>query len=202
MKLAEALIIALLFLCYVVPWTDAESHGLRMNAYDWAEWTSLHPAQRSAEPPLLVSLALRLHLLSFSLLLACATTKAWRWFYAITLVMLFAAQLPPPEFLSSSQDSNYRQQTFLAISTLVLGLIVRNASCKWRRYLSLSAATLSCGVLVVSLPQALALTQPHYAQIDLTAAPVVFGGLYLGYAALILSQARGLIAAPLAPYKS
>jgi len=197
MKRSEAIILALLLLCYAAPWADAGSHGLRMNAYDWAEWLSLHPAQRTAEPPLLVSLALRLQMLGFGVLLAWSIPSSWRWLFALSLLVLAAAQLPPLEFLSNSQDNNYRQQVFLTVSSIALGLFARTIAYKWREYVAMSASILSCSVLLFSLPEALALTQLYYAQVKLTIAPLVFAGLHLGCVLLLWNHKRGLATAPL-----
>jgi hypothetical protein len=199
MRRSEAVILALLLLCYAAPWADAGSHGLRMNAYDWAEWLSLHPAQRGAEPPLLISLALRLQLLGFGVLLAYSIPSSWRWLFALSLLVLAAAQLPPLEFLSNNQDNNYRQQVFLAVSSIALGLLARTRAYEWREYLAVSASILSCSVLLLSLPEALALTQLYYAQVDLTIAPVAFVGLHLGHIVLVWNHKRGLTTAPLVP---
>lgn len=195
--MAKVTILALFFLCYAAPWAEAGSPGLHVNAYDWAEWLSLHPVERSAEPPLLISLALRLHLLGLTVLLACIIPSSWRWSYATSLSMLVVAQLPPLEFLSNMQDNNYKQQAFLAVFALFLSLLARTADHKWRNNLILGIAVLGCGLLFISLPQALVLTRLYYAQLDLTAAPIAFAALYLGCAALAWKHKRSLATAPL-----
>ena len=44
-----ALLLLIIGLCgYLLPWIVAPSSAMTLNAYDLAEWTSLHPLQQSA----------------------------------------------------------------------------------------------------------------------------------------------------------
>ena len=61
---------------YVLPWIVAPSAALTLNAYDLAEWTSLHPLQRQTSPPLLAPLELRLQLVIFTVTLRYAGFRA------------------------------------------------------------------------------------------------------------------------------
>src|SRR5262245_55358949 len=93
---------------YCLPWLVNRGTGLTFGAYDLAEWTSLHPAVRGGNPPLLASLLLRLPLACFGLVAAMTlwpNNKGKR----LTLIFLVAiALLPPIEFFTQYRDdSNY-----------------------------------------------------------------------------------------------
>jgi len=65
-----AMLLLLGLLGYLLPWAVASSAPMTLNAYDLAEWTSLHPAQRQTTPPLLAPLRLRAQLAILSLAFA------------------------------------------------------------------------------------------------------------------------------------
>jgi len=190
--------LALALLIYALPWLKANSPALELNAYDWAEWLSLHPAERSTAPPLLLTLALRLHLVAWSMLLASALPPRWRWRFVVVLALVAAAQLPPLEFLSSTQDNNYQQQAVLALLSLALGLLAR-------RFLSPDGLWWVMGgigaigalLLIISLPQALSRIQDYYPSMALSAAPLALIGLYAGALILAMNHKRSH-SAPLA----
>ena len=109
---------------YLLPWLVATSASLTLNAYDLAEWVSLHPTQRITSPPLLATLLLRLQLPLLCLMLALAgAVMRRRWLPAAGIVLLAIAQLPPPEFLLDPGNLNYRQQFGLALLSLVASLL-------------------------------------------------------------------------------
>lgn len=117
------------FAGYLLPWMVAPSASMTLNAFDLAEWTSLHPQQQTATIPLLVPLLLRLHLL----ILAVAFALVSRAFLpqslvAAIVVLLAAAQLPPLEFVSELGNANYRQQFAFAVISLMLPLLLAHLS--------------------------------------------------------------------------
>ncbi len=108
---------------YVLPWIVAPSAALTLNAYDLAEWTSLHPLQRQTSPPLLAPLELRLQLVIFTVTLGMlASGRSLRAISGILIVLLAFAQLPPFEFLNDIRNLNYGQQFALALASLILSL--------------------------------------------------------------------------------
>lgn len=105
---------------YLLPWAVASSAPMTLNAYDLAEWTSLHPAQRQTTPPLLAPLLLRAQLAILSLAFALTVSK--HWVAAAAVVALAMAQLPPFEYVYDIANLNYRQQFMLALVSLLAGL--------------------------------------------------------------------------------
>lgn len=109
---------------YLLPWTVAPSAPMTLNAFDLAEWTSLHPAQRQTAPPLLAPLLLRAQLVFLTLAFAITTSgRTWRLFSVAAVVLLALAQLPPYEYVYDLANLNYRQQFFLALASLISGLL-------------------------------------------------------------------------------
>ncbi len=109
---------------YLLPWLVATSAPLTLNAYDLAEWVSLHPSQRHTSPPLMATLLLRLQLLMLSVMLgALPANKPWKLASAILIVLLAIAQLPPLEFVLDPGNLNYRQQFGLALASLFFGML-------------------------------------------------------------------------------
>ncbi len=112
----------------LLPWLLAPNATMTINAYDLAEWASLHPAQRGTDPPLLVPLLLRAQLAILCALAGVAAQcKLEKRAAALVIVALAVAQLPPLEFVNDIGNLNYRQQFGLALASLVLGL----AALRW-----------------------------------------------------------------------
>lgn len=112
----------------LLPWLLAPAAAMTLNAYDLAEWASLHPAQRGSNPPLVVPMLLRVQLV-----ILCALTglvahgKLQKRAAALVIFALAVAQLPPIEFVNDIGNLNYRQQFGLALGGLVLGM----AALRW-----------------------------------------------------------------------
>ena len=108
---------------FLLPWVVAPSGPMTLNAFDLAEWVSLHPSQHHTFPPLQASLWLRLQLLIICWSFSAVTVKTPRRLAAaLCIVMLALAQLPPPEFVLDPGNLNYRQQLVLALASLIGGL--------------------------------------------------------------------------------
>ena len=118
----EALVLLVLALAgYLLPWVTAPNSAMTLNAFDLAEWTSLHPLQQGATPQLLVPLLLRAQLSILATLIALwSTSRNERILAFLFVVLVAAAQLPPLEFLNNIADANYRQLLFLAVATILL----------------------------------------------------------------------------------
>lgn len=108
---------------YVLPWIITPTAPLSLNAYDLAEWTSLHPSQPTASPPMIVPLLLRLQLVIIGISIALQTRSTMQRLIGLVIITLLAlAQLPPLEFLTIERDNiNYQQQFVLATTTLLVG---------------------------------------------------------------------------------
>ncbi len=112
----------------LLPWLLAPNAAMTLNAYDLAEWASLHPAQRGANPPLVVPLLLRAQLVILCALAGVAAQCTLeKRAPALVIVGLAVAQLPPIEFVYDIGNLNYRQQFGLALASLILGL----AALRW-----------------------------------------------------------------------
>jgi hypothetical protein len=127
-SLRSGLWIGALFLlgcaAYSLPWLANHSTGLSFGAYDLAEWASLHPAVRGANPTLLASFLLRLPLACLGLLCFIGLYRENLWLRLIFLALIGIALLPPLEFFTQYRDDpNYRQQFFLAVSTVLFGIL-------------------------------------------------------------------------------
>ena len=105
---------------FVQPWILAPAGSMTLNAFDLAEWTSLHPAQRATSPPMLTPLMLRMQLLILSVMLgASATAGRLKAGATILILALTAAQLPPLDIVYDFNNLNYRQQLVLAGVSLI-----------------------------------------------------------------------------------
>lgn len=173
---------ALGLLACFLPWAQAESVALGLNLWDLAEWASLHPLSRSAEPALGVSLGLRA--LPLFLLALTLWQAGWPPMFRLALtLLLFIALLPPPQFfLSDLSDPNYRQHLVMATLALLTGMAgsLRATRSSW--VLVLVALTASLTALV-SLSAALELQR----NLKLMAAPGTGIALFL-----LVVLARGL----------
>ncbi len=172
------------FLAYVLPWALAPSAALTLQAYDLAEWASLHPAQAAALPALPVSLLLRAQLVLLSALMGLLAADAKRR-WALLIALLAIAQLPPLEWLLDPGNLNYRQQMAMAASSLILGFAALRLPVS-RLSAALIAALSLAGIAaaIIGAQQALSL----FAQLNMTASagagPPLLCGSYLGLALL------------------
>lgn len=110
----------LMLVGYYSSWYQHETAGFTMNAFDLAEWTSLHPAVRSGSPPLLTSFLLRLPLLTLAMAWALNANdyrNAYlRWLMRGSAGLLLLRLIPPADFVTSaSSDPNYRQMALLTV---------------------------------------------------------------------------------------
>jgi uncharacterized membrane protein YsdA (DUF1294 family) len=114
---------------YYLPWIANRAAALSANAYDLAEWTSLHPAVRGVSVPLVAPFLLRAVLGGLALLFGFRALRAltvWlRLAYAALALWLALTLLPPLDFFRGAwDDPNYRQQFWLSIGTLIgLGVL-------------------------------------------------------------------------------
>jgi hypothetical protein len=120
------LLMLLALAAYAAPWVVNPGVSFSPNAYDLAEWASIHPTSRIGSPPLFTSLLLRLPLVLLGLLVAFGEYRRSipRWLAIGYLLLIAVALLPPLEFFTSaSTDTNYQQQAILSFVTLLGGAI-------------------------------------------------------------------------------
>ncbi len=138
------LFIFLALIAYSLVWADTPTQGMSLNAYDLAEWVSLHP---STHPVRLPSLFVRLQLTIVCWMIAFAFQKQstiHSWLSVLAIIVLSIAQLPPFEFfLSARDDLNYTQQ-FILSSVSLLAIIFS----RWKRLLSYQTLLLSLLLII------------------------------------------------------
>ena len=125
-------------IAYSLVWADAPTQGMSLNAYDLAEWASLHPATHPIQPLVptrLPSLLLRLQLTILCWIIAFVFHQQGsnhRRLAILAIILLSIAQLPPFEFfLNARDDLNYVQQFILSSVSLASLLFSR-----WKRLLN------------------------------------------------------------------
>jgi aryl carrier-like protein len=109
--------------CYYLPWYTHDTAGFTTNAFDLAEWASLHPAVRSSSPPMLASFLLRFPELALIAALALIANRPpdprLRWILRGIALLWALRFLPPSDFFNTARaDPNYRQMMLL----MALGL--------------------------------------------------------------------------------
>lgn len=156
--------------CYVLlPAVTHYTAGFTMNAFDLAEWSSLHPSVRSDSPPMLTSFLLRVPLVILAVTLALAANSIqdtrWRWLIRVLALALMLRLIPPTDFLSSaSADPNYRQMALLTVLGIVLVGVTVFIPASWQRWILLAGLTLGVIAGWMGLSRALVLLRDF--QID------------------------------------
>lgn len=113
--------------CFL-PWLWHPAAALSPQVFDLAEWTSLMPEIRNGPVVLLPSLLLRgsVALLAVAIWLMAISQQNRRhvdYLQATVAICLVVILLPPADFyLTARNDSNYRQQFWIALAAL--GIIV------------------------------------------------------------------------------
>jgi uncharacterized membrane protein YhaH (DUF805 family) len=139
--------------CYELPWYVHHTAGFTTNAFDLAEWASLHPAVRSSSPPMLTSFLLRFPqvVLVFALALAAngLHDARSRWIWRAVAVIPALRFFPPSDFFTSaSADPNYRQMLLLvglSGGSVLAAILLEHAAERWQS--ALLVAALAAGVI-------------------------------------------------------
>jgi hypothetical protein len=138
--------------CYELPWYVHDTAAFTTNAFDLAEWASLHPAVRSSSPPMLTSFLLRFPQVTLIFALALAANglrdarSRWIWRAVATLPAL--RFFPPSDFFTgASADPNYRQMLLLfglCAGSVLAAILLERAAQRWQS--ALLVAVLAVGV--------------------------------------------------------
>ncbi|MBW4435783.1 MAG: hypothetical protein KME04_01520 [Pleurocapsa minor GSE-CHR-MK-17-07R] len=133
--------------------------GLTFVLLDTAEWSSLHPAVQTENPALLTSGLLRLAFACAGLVTAFGLSARFNRASAlIALAVLFAAQLPPFEFLGERGNTNYQQQLLIALGFLGIGTAcVLWPRARWSWLPGLAAGTIGLAGLLAGLARVISL---------------------------------------------
>ncbi len=173
---------------YVSPWAVAPSASMTLNAFDLAEWTSLHPAQRHTEPPLLAPLLLRAQLVILTLIFAL--TASGRWITALVVLLLALAQLPPFEYVYDIANLNYRQQFGLALFSLIAGLVAtRFGHRRLMRFLLIVLPVLGIVSVYAGVSQAFGVYRQLQSVASVGMGPWLLVASYIGIGAVVLFAA-------------
>ena len=177
---------------YLLPWAVSASAPMTLNAYDLAEWASLHPAQRQTTPPLLAPLLLRAQLAILTLILALpASGRSMRAICALAVVALALAQLPPFEYVYDIANLNYRQQFGLALASLIAGLAAtRLANRRIIRMLLVILPIAGIFAVIAGVTQALEVYRLTQTVAGIGLGPWLLCASYIGIAAANLLTAR------------
>ena len=182
--------LALGLLALFLPWLNDANAALVLNAWDLAEWSSLHPLSRNADLSLVVSFGLRaLPLFLLALIL-------WRAglpnLLRATLSLLVAvALLPPPHFfLTNLSDPNYRQQLMMSATVLIIGLASGSGKTRlhWLHFLLSLMAMLTAWV---SLTAALDLHRSLKLEAGPGAGLPLFGVAMLSHSTTVVITRKG-----------
>jgi len=155
------IIVAIMLIGYSLPWISDGTSTLSVHAYDLAEWLSLNPVERNAQPALLTSGVLRAQLILILAYIGYAIFNTYKrsritfliWF---VMVVIFAvALLPPLEFLQNFDDINYQQQLLLTMGSLAIGVILPFLNTNVRDYLIIGLGLLGIVSSIWAIPIAI-----------------------------------------------
>lgn len=145
--------LALALVCIYAPWYTHSTAAFTLNAFDLAEWASLHPAVRASSPALLTSFLLRapqLTLVAALALLANGFGDARaRWLLRAAALLIALRFLPPREFFgSAASDPNFRQMmllTALSMGSVLAAILAQGLAPRWRGLLVTTLLALGVG---------------------------------------------------------
>lgn len=138
---------------YYLPWYTHKTAGFTMNAFDLAEWSSLHPSVRSESPELVTTLLLRLPHLMIVAALALAANglrdPRLRWIVRGAALALALRMAPPTDFFrTASDDPNYQQMALLTgfgLLLVVAALPLNRLSKRWLMWLIAALVVIGSG---------------------------------------------------------
>jgi hypothetical protein len=178
---------------YCLPWEVGSGAGISFNAYDLAEWASLHPATHIMTPAMLPTLLLRvqLTLLAFALtLLAGRPFKTGRWWLSMFLwLALVVAQIPPFEYFTvDRQNTNYAQQLTLAMVSFMGGLVGLSGILeRFRLPLLLIVGIAAVATAMTGVNQIVDLIRGFQLQTQIGTGTVLFVGCYVFLGVLLVA---------------
>jgi hypothetical protein len=139
--------------CYYAPWYTHTTAAFTLNAFDLAEWTSLHPAVRAGSPALLTSFLLRAPQLALIVALAlhancCGDARA-RWLLRAVALLIALRFFPPREFFGgAADDPNFRQMmllTVLGAGGVAVAMLAGRLPQRWQAWGLAAALALGVG---------------------------------------------------------
>ncbi len=187
------LLLTVLVISLYLPWLWHPTAALSPNNIDLAEWTTLHPASRGSNPPLLPSFFLRscpgVATVMLALYSSLLKKKVFRLGGGLLAVLLALGMFPPPDFFTVyTADVNYQQQFILGGLTLAAVAATCTAgrwsvTAIWIISLAFSVVGLACAV--VGLIQSMSLMTGLGVALSIGAGSILYCGAIVGL--LILS---------------
>ena len=117
-----------------MPWHNHAVAAFRLNAFDLAEWASLHPTVRTENPTLWSSMLLRLPLLGLGWSMALSANHLrdprWQWIWRGIAILVILRLNPPLEFYKGTGGANEQQLGYLMLAGL-LGVGLVSVGKKW-----------------------------------------------------------------------
>jgi hypothetical protein len=173
--------LVLALVCYLLPWYTHKTAGFTTNAFDLAEWVSIHPAVRSSSPPMLTSFLLRLPQITLVAAVALIANRfedaRWRWIMRAGALLLVLRFVPPSDFFTNATDDpNYRQMalmTALGIGFTGAAMLMFRLSQNWQNVAL--AGVLVLGVLAGWMGLSDAGTLLDNFEIDVKIGPGIIG---------------------------
>lgn len=111
-----------------IPWHVHEVAAFTLNAFDLAEWVSLHPATRAENPPLLSSILLRLPLVLLGLSTALSANflrdERLRWIWRLAALLVVLRLNPPIDFYRSPNGVSLNAQHLAYLTFAGIGLVL------------------------------------------------------------------------------
>jgi hypothetical protein len=111
-----------------IPWHVHEVAAFSLNAFDLAEWVSLHPTTRAENPPLLSSILLRLPLVLLGLSIALSANflrdERLRWIWRLAALLVVLRLNPPIDFYRSPNGVSLNEQHLAYLTFAGIGLVL------------------------------------------------------------------------------
>ncbi len=212
MRLRLLLLIAVMLVCYLLPWVINPGVSLTLGGYDLGEWTSLLDAVRGEQPPLLTSFLLRLPLALFALMISFAALTppllfrrgGWgvrsslggeaislKILKIVLILLITTALLPPLEILDTPNDPNYRQQVLLSMIALIGGMIgISGGLRRFHRLISIGICVVGVLAILIGLTNAINLMRGFGLPVTLGAGGIFLSLLFALNAVLMGLEAR------------
>lgn len=128
------ILLSLLFAfgAYHMPWTTHDVAAFSNNAFDLAEFMSLHPAVQNESPPLTTSFNLRVPIILLSLMIVLSASQLesekMRWLWRGVGLLLVLRLNPPQEFYpfggGSENDQQLGELMFIGLGTCIAVIVL------------------------------------------------------------------------------
>ncbi|MCI0710276.1 MAG: hypothetical protein L0154_08955, partial [Chloroflexi bacterium] len=111
-----------------IPWHVHDVAAFSLNAFDLAEWVSLHPATRAENPALLSSILLRLPLVLLGISITLSANflrdERLRWIWRCVALLVVFRLNPPIDFYRSPNGVSLNEQHLAYLTYAGIGLVL------------------------------------------------------------------------------